>query len=763
MTEEFQTKHDPHDPEILSKIIQGFRSKINVTDKQQVIEEIRKQGINIFPLQPKSKVPNGSWKKYQTQKSNIVIPKSSNYAVVCGKISDNLVVVDFDDCNDISFVEKIFPNVLQKYLAVKTNRGYHVFVKCDKLPNHVKLENKELAINIDVQSEGRYVVGPTSIHPSGRVYKIISEITDIPRIDFQEVISRLERLGFKAIHSETDVTNIAEGKIKKGQRNESAIKYANELLFKAKFDQQLTKIRMLDWNNGLEEPLPEKEIDQIINDSIKFHGRKKTEKKSQDDSDKENLHNKIANEITDSHCFLTLEDTKEVLVYENGIYQKNAEMVIAKECEKLIPECTHYHVHEITGIIQRTTFVKREIFDKDLNIINLKNGLYNIRTNQIQKHTPKIPSRIQFPVSYDSKARCPKILNFLKMCLEPGDIVSVLEQISSILLRDTKLEKAHMHIGDGGNGKSTLFKIIITFCGPENVASISIHDLIMNRFAKAHLDGKVANIYADIQSSEIQYTGTIKMLISGDRIFAEKKGKPGFEFCNQAKMIFSANQLPEVKDDSNANFRRWTITEWTQEFREKVSDQDSLNGILRANIDLEEELTKDQELSGLLNILIPLAKNLKKRGRFIHTQPIKELRKRWKEQADPINKFSNDCLALVKEGTLSKEEIYNKYKQWCKDCNQVIKTYIVFNNSLFKTIHIEAHRQRYNGTKNAIAVWRGVRFKTVSDVSDVSGSPTGKTNYPRKKEGLDLFSEKEALTHTTHLTQNDSESRKESK
>ncbi len=726
-------------------------------DKIQAIEELRKQGINIFPLQAKSKIPSGTWKDFQKKKYDGIIPKSSNYAVICGSISDNLVVVDFDDCNDISFVKKIFPNVLQKYPVVKTNRGYHVFMKCEKIPNHRSLQNKELGIKIDIQSEGRYVVGPRSIHPSGQEYKIISEITDIPRIDFREVILKLESEGFKVIHTETSVTNIAEAKTKKGQRHDSAIKYANHLLFKAKFDQQLTKIRMLDWNNGLEEPLPEKEIDQIINDSIKFHSRKKSEKKSQDESDKEDLHNKIANEIMDSHCFLTLEDTKEVLVYENGIYQKNGEVIIAKKCEKLIPQCTHYHVHEITGIIQRTTFVKREIFDKDLNIINLKNCFYNIRTNQTQKHTPKIPCRIQFPVSYDSKARCPKILNFLKMCLEPGDIVSVLEQISSILLRDTKLEKAHMHIGDGGNGKSTFFKIITTFCGPENVVSISIHDLIMNRFAKAHLDGKVANIYADIQSSEIQHTGTIKMLISGDRIFAEKKGKPGFEFRNQAKMFFSANQLPEVKDDSNANFRRWTITEWTQEFREKVSDQDSLNGILRANINLEKELTKDQELSGLLNILIPLAKNLKKRGRFIHTQTIKELRKKWKEQADPINKFSNDCLALVKEGTLSKEEIYNKYKQWCKDNNQIIKTYIMFNNSLFKTIHIETRRQRYNGSKNAIAVWVGVRFKTVSDVLGVSGSPTRKTNVPRKKEGLDLFSDKEASTHPAHLTQNSGE------
>ncbi len=99
----------------------------------------------------------------------------------------------------------------------------------------------------------------------------------------------------------------------------------------------------------------------------------------------------------------------------------------------------------------------------------------------------------------------------------------------------------------------------------------------------------------------------------------------------------------------------------------------------------------------------------------------------------------------------------NSWKQWCKDNNQIIKTYIMFNNSLFKTIHIETRRQRYNGSKNAIAVWVGVRFKTVSDVLGVSGSPTRKTNVPRKKEGLDLFSDKEASTHPAHLTQNSGE------
>jgi len=735
--------------------------KIDVTDMQQVIEELRKQGINIFPLQPKSKVPSGSWKEFQKKKYEGIIPKSSNYAVICGEISDNLVVIDFDECNKLDYIEKIFPNVLENYLVVKTNRGYHVFVKCSKLPNHVKLENKKLGINIDIQSEGRYVVGPGSIHPEGSQYQIVSNTIKIPTIDFQQIIVRLEDLHFRPIkQSQDDAVNLAQAKPEVGQRHDSAIKYCNHLLFSVKLDNVTVKTEVQRWNNNLTTPLPEKELEQIINDCIKYHSEKSQQEQKSDQEKDPLLDNKITDHIMTKYNFLTLKDTKDVLVYQDGVYRPQGEVIIAQECEQLIESCTLYHVREIIGKIHRRTYVKRNLFDNDPDIINFKNCLYNLKTGQTQEHAPDIHCRLQLPVTYDPIARCPEFIRFLVECLEPHDIINVLEQFSSILLRDANLEKAHMYIGDGGNGKSTFFKVMNSFVGFENVVSISIHDLLTNRFAKARLDGKFANIYADIKSSEIKYAGIIKMLISGDRIFAEEKGKTGFEFENSAKFFFSANQLPEIQDDSDANFRRWSITEWSQQFRVKTTQQNILNGILVADSKLIEKLTTQEELSGIANILIGLARGLQHRGSFNHDQSLEDIRKMWKEKADPINNFANNCLEVVKDGVLSKEQVYNKYKQWCDEKNQVVLTLQTFNNRLFKVIHIEAGKGRYNESPNPIALWRGIMFKSVPGVPGVPAPLTRKTN---EDENLDLYTSIKPLERPAHLEQNDSESRKESK
>ncbi len=724
-------------------------------DKIQAIEELRKQGINIFPLQAKSKIPSGTWKDFQKKKYDGIIPKSSNYAVICGSISDNLVVVDFDDCNKLEFIQKIFPNVLDDFLVVKTNRGYHVFMKCEKIPNHGSLQNKELGIKIDIQSEGRYVVGPGSIHPEGSQYQIVSNTLKIPRIDFQQIIIRLEDLQFNAIkQSQKDVINLAQAKIQVGQRHDSAIKYCNHLLFKVELDHIAVKTEMQRWNRKFPEPLPEKELEQIIHDCINYHSGKPRQEQKIDQEKDPLLHNKIADHIMTKYPFLTLEDTKAVLIYQDGVYRPQGEIIILQECEQLIESCTHYHVREIIGIIQRRTFFKRSSFDNNLDLINFKNCLYNLKTGQTQAHTPNIHCRLQFPVIYDPKARCHKFIKFLAACLEPYDIVNVLEQFSSILLRDSNLEKAHMHIGDGSNGKSTFFKIIRIFVGFENVVSISIHDLMNDRFAKARLDGKFANIYADIKSSEIKQTGTIKMLISGDSIFAQEKGKDGFEFQNSSKFFFSSNQLPEIQDDSDANFRRWSITEWPQQFLSKRTEQNILNGILSADSKLFEKLTTQGELSGIANIMINLARGLQHRGSFNHDQSLEYIRKMWKEKADPINNFANNCLKVAKDGVLSKEEVYNKYKEWCKEKNQIVLTIGTFNNKLFKVIHMEAGRERYKRSQNAIAVWRGIVFQSVSEVSSVLGPSTRKTN---EGENLDLYSGINPLTHRTQPTQNSGE------
>jgi phage/plasmid-associated DNA primase len=65
-------------------------------------------------------------------------------------------------------------------------------------------------------------------------------------------------------------------------------------------------------------------------------------------------------------------------------------------------------VSEIKGRIMRYTYHKRNEFDADLNVIDMLNGLYNIRTDELKPHDPDYLSRNQKPIFCNPNAK-PKL------------------------------------------------------------------------------------------------------------------------------------------------------------------------------------------------------------------------------------------------------------------------------------------------------------------------------------------------------------------
>ena len=206
-----------------------------------------------------------SWSKYQNQKYTEKIPNSANLAVVCGVTSDNLVTIDVDSAE----IVKEFEDFISKTLVVKTSSGIHIYLKSKyKLPKTLRLENKKKQ-HIDIQSQGTYVVAPTSIHPNGHEYVVISSTNSIMQFDFNEIFQKLQKLGFEI--KKQPINKIIRGQIKEGNRHSSALHYANHLLFKTKLDQKTMQYEMERWNNTNNPPLSKDELFRIINDAIQYH------------------------------------------------------------------------------------------------------------------------------------------------------------------------------------------------------------------------------------------------------------------------------------------------------------------------------------------------------------------------------------------------------------------------------------------------------------------------------------------------------------
>jgi putative DNA primase/helicase len=425
---------------------------------------------------------------------------------------------------------------------------------------------------------------------------------------------------------------------------------------------------------------------------------------------------KVAVQLRAMFTLATTDDTHEIYWYKDGVYHGNAEAMLAKTIEAAYDDLaldneqpTKHFVSEVLGHIERSTYMSRTEFDKDQNIINLRNGLFNVATGELQPHIPTYYSRTQLPVRYHPTAECPGILTFLEQ-VQPDeeDRKAVIEQASVPLLRSNFLQKAFMYVGKGRNGKSVWFKILNTLYGAENVAHNSIHNLQWNRFAPATLDGKYANIHDDISAQEIRHTGIIKQLIAGDPIDVEHKGRPFFTMWGPHPiMYFSANQLPEVEDLSVAWMRRWEYVDWNQEF--KVD-----NGEAPADRQLSQKLTTPEELEGLLLTLIRAARSIRETQRLSRERTVDEVREEWIKRSDVTLAFFKTTVQLDPEGFVQKDQLLAEYSEYCKKKDYSPKQARTVWKTLRDNYPVQDYKPKIDGER--INCWRGIKHTNPQNV-----------------------------------------------
>lgn len=221
------------------------------------------------------------------------------------------------------------------------------------------------------------------------------------------------------------------------------------------------------------------------------------------------------------------------------------------------------------------------------------------------------------------------------------------EIIGYTLWPEYSIHRAFMLLGDGSNGKSTYLKLIEHFLGRKNVAHVSLQDLAENRFSAYQLVGKLANIFPDIPSRPLRYTGIFKALTGQDTIYIDVKHRHGFNYENYAKLIFSANELPRVNDMTYAFWRRWIIVEFPNKFPHTPGF-------------LKQLLTPD-EMKGLLIISLIALREVLKKGEFSVKA---DFREKWLRETNSVYAFIKDLLdgkVMHENHVLRAEEKNNGY------------------------------------------------------------------------------------------------------
>lgn len=713
-----------------------------------------KIGVNVIPAITKYKKPKAGiqWTEWQTKpipdEQHESWKKSGAFndgmAIIVGKIWHNkekshcyLAAIDCD--NEMAI--KIVCRTDLKDLALKTLVEQHLdspgkahvyFYTAKPLPKKSSdKNNRKIAESIDknqlpaieIKGEGRHgimYVTP-SPHENGTNYQVLGvyEPSTLDESTTDQLIayldSRLKAFGISWNGSNgqpllpmrdimDDTTVIYEGH----NRHEAILRYAESIY--AISPPTITDtivLEMIKAKNKImcDPPLDEDDLKRQQRDAKNFILRQNgTIGAYHNDSEKKapKNHIEIADYIMEHYNFATIDDTKETYWYHEGVYIPNGEVTIEKQCEQIIPNARRDIVAEVISTIKRRTYVSRKDFDIDDTMINCKNCWLDIRTGQTSPHTPTRLSKIQTPIFYDPVKTAPKFLEFLEQCLpNEDDRFTALEHFASCLIKSAKFGKAYMYIGIGANGKSTYLGIIDAVLGIDNVSHISIHSFQDNRFAKAELDGKMANVYADISNEELNTVSEFKALVTGDPVLAEKKNKNPFILINTAKMFFSANQIPIVYDESDGFFRRFMIIEWNMQFTDKT-----------ARINLKAEILTEDEKSGIFNILVQYARDLEARGYFKFAESVETLKARWKQKANSAQGFLDNELVYDENYIIPKSRLEMAYKAYCSDNKLFPLSSRKFNDYLkqFSVLVDDLKPHRIDG--KSVRVWMGATLKS---------------------------------------------------
>jgi putative DNA primase/helicase len=217
-------------------------------------------------------------------------------------------------------------------------------------------------------------------------------------------------------------------------------------------------------------------------------------------------------EIMSKYVFITIEETDEVCYYKDGVYVIGGEILIAKECEKMFGyELDTANLTQIVGHIKRRTYRKHEELDADINIINLKNGLYDVDNDLLKPHSPNYLSINQKPITYNRDAKAERFEQFHEVLYE-RDIRTGVEAMAYTFERVYPIEVIFILYGFGLNGKTVFTSVLTAIHGKDTVSNVSLSQMLTDRFALADLENKDLNVDNELGNQSIRDTAILKRL-----------------------------------------------------------------------------------------------------------------------------------------------------------------------------------------------------------------------------------------------------------
>ena len=412
----------------------------------------------------------------------------------------------------------------------------------------------------------------------------------------------------------------------------------------------------------LKKPLSDKELDVILRDDA-F-------KKTSFFRDKTFLFDKFAVYLKNNNHIVKINN--QLHIYRDGIYVPGA-MEIEAQMIKHIPNLKRAHRSEVLAYLEVMFQTEGETKATNPNIIAFSNGLFNIRDGSFTDFTPEIVITNKIPWPYNPAAYSELLDHTLDRlaCNDPEVRALLEEMVGYCMYRRNELGKAFILIGDKSNGKSTFLHVVKNLLGDQNIASLDLKEL-GDRFKTAELFGKLANIGDDIGDEFIANASVFKKLVTGDRVNVERKGQDPFEFNNYSKFLFSANNIPRIKDKTGVVQRRLVIVPFDAKFTPNDADFRPF---------IKDELCEQGSMEYLALLGLQGLKRVLGNAQFTTSSRVQGQLDEYEENNNPIIGFINEVGldGIENEAT---DSVYRRYKEYV---NGNLKCERMQNNENYQT------------------------------------------------------------------------------
>lgn len=597
-----------------------------------------------------------------------------DYPEYAGILADDTILIDIDDSEQAEIAMNIIEDLQLNVAVNQTTRGKHIFAKNGGVSANKTGCNLAIGLVADIKLGGKSSYAVLKYKGEERFtewdIEDNGEYQTIPRW-FHPLKSK-QKLNFLDMED-------GDG------RNQSLFNY--ELVLQSNdfsVEEARETIRIIN-QFVLKDPLPEQELETILRDDA---FKKQIFFKSSTF-----LFDRFATFLKNNNHIIRINN--QLHIYQDGIYLSGRSSMEAAMIRH-IPSLSRAKRTEVLEYLNIS--IRDNINSNDADWIAFENGIYNILNDSFSEFSPEyiITNKIHWnynPEAYSKAAD--EMLNRVS-CNDPQIRILLEEMIGYCFYRRNELRKAFILTGDGSNGKSTFLAVIQSLLGEENVASLDLKEL-GDRFKTVEMMGKLANIGDDISDEFIGNSAIFKKLVTGERISVERKGSDPFEFNNYSKLVFSANDIPRIKDKSGAVLDRLVIVPFNAKFTvEKNGFKLNIRRDLVGHADVMEYL---------INLGIAGLKRILERQQFTIPKKVQDELDDYRQRNNPILGFIRECededFKIENEPT---NKVYKRYQEYCLANSLQAMSNVEFSKQINRTLDFKVIDKKISGKKYRIFV-----------------------------------------------------------